>query len=129
MQYTILIYETQNDFARRTDPQEQAAYFGAWAPFATALREAGVYVTGFALQAPGTATTLAIRDGERQVQDGPYSETKEQLGGVIVIDVPNLDVALDWAARCPASASGRVEVRPTLAQEACSGNAVAEAVA
>jgi hypothetical protein len=59
-------------------------------------------------------TTLRQRDGKRQVQDGPYADTKEQLGGFYEIDVPDLDTALDWAARCPAAATGAVEVRPNL---------------
>jgi hypothetical protein len=131
MNYSILIYETPGDFDRRNDPQAQEAYWAAWPPYAQALRDAGVYVTGFALQAPTTATTVASRDGERQVQDGPFADTKEQLGGVIVIDVPNLDVALDWAARCPTTVSGYVEVRPILDNGTCSDSkaAVAEVAA
>lgn len=57
---------------------------------------------------------LSIRAGKRQVQDGPYADTKEQLGGVMLIEAANLDEALEWAARCPAAASGKVEVRPVL---------------
>ena len=69
---------------------------------------------GAALQPPPTATTVRQRDGKRQVQDGPFAEVKEQLGGYYVVDVPNLDKALEWAARCPAASSGSVEVRPNL---------------
>lgn len=57
---------------------------------------------------------MRLKDGRRQVQDGPYADTKEQLGGFIVLDLPSLDAALDWAARCPAAATGAVEVRPIL---------------
>ena len=71
-------------------------------------------VGGAALQPPAVATTVRQRDGKREVQDGPYAEAKEQLGGYCVIDVPDLDQALAWAARCPAASTGAVEVRPNL---------------
>jgi len=71
-------------------------------------------VGGSALQPPAVATTVRQRDGKRQVQDGPYAETKEQLGGYYEIEVADLDTALDWAARCPAATTGVVEVRPNL---------------
>jgi len=71
-------------------------------------------VSGAGLQPPRTATTLRIRDGQRHVQDGPYADSKEQLGGFFVINVPDLDTALAWAARSPAASSGAVEVRPVL---------------
>ena len=71
-------------------------------------------VGGSALQPPAVATTVRQRDGKRQVQDGPYAETKEQLGGYYEIEVADLDTALDWAARCPAASTGAVEVRPNL---------------
>ena len=71
-------------------------------------------VNGHGLQLPHTATTLRQRDGQRQVQDGPFADSKEQLGGYFVIDVPRLDDALEWAARCPTAATGAVEVRPVM---------------
>ncbi len=116
MNYTILIYETATDFAARNapDPKEREVYWAAWPRYAQALKEAGVFVGGAGLQLPGTATTLRFSDGKRQVQDGPYADTKEQLGGFFIINVPDLDTALDWAARVP-YAPGRVfEVRPNL---------------
>jgi hypothetical protein len=114
MNYTMLVYETQDDFARRTDPVRQSAYLAAWPPYAQALRDAGVFVGGAGLLPPETGTTLKLRDGKRLVQDGPYAETKEQLGGFFIIDVPDLDTALDWASRCPAAPSGTVEIRPNI---------------
>jgi hypothetical protein len=78
------------------------------------MREADVIVKGDGLQGPYTATTLRVRDGQRVVPDGPYADTKEQLGGYFVIEVPDLDVALDWAARTPSAASASVEIRPIL---------------
>lgn len=116
MNYTILIYETAADFARRNDPdtKKREAYWAAWPLYTKALKDAGVFLGGAGLQPPETATRLAIRDGKRHVQDGPYADTKEQLGGFYMINVPHLDAALDWAARIP-HADGRVlEVRPNL---------------
>ena len=114
MQYTLLIYEGSADFARRKDPAHAGAYWAAWPPYAAALRQAGVFVGGAGLQGPETATTLRMQEGRRQVQDGPYADTKEQLGGFFIIEVPHLDAALEWAARCPVGPGGVVEVRPDL---------------
>ncbi len=66
---------------------------------------------------PRPATTVRLRDGRRQVQDGPYADSKEQLGGYFILDVPDLDVALDWAARCPAAPGGSVEIRPVMVMQ------------
>ncbi len=114
MNYTLLIYESPADFALRTDQQKQQAYWTAWSRYAQALREAGVLVGRAGLQLPETATTLKLRNGERLVQDGPFADTKEQIGGFFIIDVPNLDVALDWSARCPIGPGGTIEIRPAL---------------
>lgn len=113
MHYLIMIYQDADGFARRTSP-EAGAMFGAYRAYTEALREAGVMLGGNPLQAPHTATTLRVRNGKRQVQDGPIADTKEQLGGYYLIDVPNLDAALDWAARCPAASYDTVEVRPVM---------------
>ena len=112
MHFAILIHETASDFTARTaPPAQQGEYWGAYTAYGKALREAGVYVSGAALDPPATGATVRLRGGERRVQDGPYADTKEQLGGFILIDVPDLETALDWAARCPAAANGTVEVR------------------
>ena len=116
MNYTVLIYETPEDFAVRNDPdpEKRDAYWAVWPAYTKALKDAGIFVGGAGLEPPETATTLKFREGKRLVQDGPYAETKEQLGGFYMIDVPDLDTALEWAARCP-RAPGRVyEVRPNL---------------
>ena len=113
MKYMILVYEDQKAFAERTGAQKER-YWGAWAAYTKALQEAGVMTGGHGLQPPATATTLRLRNSRREVQDGPFAETKEQLGGFYVIEVANLDAALDWAAKCPAAAYGTVEVRPVL---------------
>jgi len=114
MKYTILIYENEAAFSSRTDERRKEAYWGAYRAYIQALQAAGVMIGGAGLQPPPVGTTVRQRDGKRQVQDGPYAETKEQLGGFYQIDVPDLDTALDWAARCPAASTGAVEVRPNL---------------
>lgn len=117
MQYALLFQQSPEEFAARNDPAKQdqrAAYMAAFVPYMTALREAGVVVAGAGLEVPETATSIRIRDGKRLVQDGPYADSKEQLGGFFIIEVPNLDAALEWAARYPAGPGGGVEVRPVL---------------
>ncbi|WP_376986046.1 YciI family protein [Bosea sp. R86505] len=114
MQYMLIFRETDTEFGLRDDPEKAPAYWGSWMAYVGALNQAGVVVSGAGLQPPHTATMVRMRDGRRQVQDGPHPDTKEQLGGYFVIDVPDLDAALDWAARSPASAYGSTEVRPVL---------------
>jgi hypothetical protein len=121
MQFMLLLNESLEDFARRTDPAQVPEYWGGWSDFIGAMARAGVMVNGAGLQAPHAATTLRVRDGKRVVQDGPYADTKEQLGGYFVIEVPDLDAALDWAARAPSALSASVEVRPVLPPMAAPG--------
>ncbi|MDA0268616.1 MAG: YciI family protein [Cyanobacteria bacterium] len=111
MQYAILVYETEQDFADRD------RHMPAYNAYSAALAEAGVITGGAALHPSHTGTTVRLHDGQRQVQDGPYADTKEQLGGLFLIDVPDLDAALDWAARCPAASNCAVEVRPLLSMD------------
>jgi hypothetical protein len=114
MNYTLLIYEPPAEFAARSDPARQPAFWQSWKSYADALRTAGVMAGGAGLEPPETATTVRLSNGERLVQDGPFADTKEQLGGMFIIDVPDLDTALDWASRCPAAIYGTVEVRPNM---------------
>jgi hypothetical protein len=111
MQYALLIYETPADFARR-EASNDATHFGAWRAYYKAVVEAGVYAGVKPLDAPETATTVRRRDGKRIVQDGPFASSKEQLGGFMLLELPSLDAALEWAARCPAASYGAVEIRP-----------------
>jgi hypothetical protein len=108
MKYAILVYETEQDFANRD------IHMPAYIAYSQALAEAGVMVGGAGLHPSHTGTTLRLQDGHRKVQDGPYADTREQLGGFFLIDVPDLDAALDWASRCPAASNCAVEVRPLL---------------
>ena len=111
MKYLVAIYESADAFAARSG-EDQGAYWGAWKAYAEALRQAGVHAGGHGLEAPETSTTVRLRGGERLVQDGPYADTKEQLGGTFVVDVTDLDAALERAGQAPAVAWGGVEVRP-----------------
>ena len=109
MQYMLLIYSTEPAATAGLSPEQR---FAPWMAYSKALREAGAMVGGNRLAAASAATTVRQRDGQRQVQDGPYAATKEELGGYYIIEAPDLDTALDWAARCPAAAYGAIEVRP-----------------
>ena len=111
MEYLMMFYESPEDFARRDGPQAQAQ-FGSWLAYIGAMKEAGVMRAGNGLQGPMTGTSLRIRGDKRQVQDGPFADTKEQLGGYVLLDVADLDAALEWAARAPCAATGGVELRP-----------------
>ncbi len=111
MQYVILNYVNEEDYATgKIHPPAFAAY-------TQALFEAGVMVAATGLQPSRTATTVRNQNGQRNVQDGPFADTKEQLGGVYIIDVPDLDTALEWAARNPAASLAGVEVRPIIGVE------------
>jgi hypothetical protein len=116
MQFALLIYESPEAFATRKN-DDSDPYLSAWRVYYKALVDAGVYAGGDALHLPETGTTVRVKQGKRQVQDGPFADTKEQLAGFLVLELPSLDEALDWAARCPATSKGALEVRP-LAPEA-----------
>ena len=110
MQFALLVYESPEAFAIRND--ETSSYIGAWRAYCKTLVESGIYVGGDPLEVPETGTTVRLKEGKRGVQDGPFADTKEQLGGFIILELPSVDAALDWAARCPAASYGAVEVRP-----------------
>jgi hypothetical protein len=114
MKYMLQFFESAPDFAKRNDPQQSQAYWGAWSAYVDALAASGIMVSGEGLQPPDTTTVVQIRDGKRLVHDGPYAESKEMIGGFFIIEVPDLDTALEWAARSPSSEYGRTEVRPVM---------------
>ncbi|CAN5150434.1 YciI family protein [soil metagenome] len=118
MKYALLFTETDSKFAERSDAKKAEPYRAAWGAYIGAIHQAGIVVAGSGLEPPHTATTIRIRDGKRDVQDGPYADAKEQLGGFFVIDVPHLDAALEWAARSPSASYGAVEVRPVMVMPA-----------
>jgi hypothetical protein len=111
MQYLLLIYgnEAGMQSASKTDMEQMVAAYGA---YTEALKKAGVLAGANRLQPTSAASTVRVADGKSKVLDGPYAETKEQLAGYYMIDVPDLDAALSWAARCPGASFGAIEVRP-----------------
>ncbi len=111
MQYLLLIYgnEAGMQSASKADMEQMMAAYGA---YTQAMKTAGVMVGSNRLKPSGSASTVRIADGKTKVLDGPYAETKEQLGGYYLIEVPDLDAALSWAARCPGASHGTMEVRP-----------------
>jgi hypothetical protein len=114
MQYLLLIYgnEAGMQAASKADVEQMIAAYGA---YTQAMKTAGVMVAADRLKPSTAASTVRIADGKTKVLDGPYAETKEQLGGYYLIDVPDLDAALSWAARCPGANYGVIEVRPVWA--------------
>lgn len=117
MEYMLMFYETPEEAARGEDPQQAEAYHGAWMAYVGAAYASGAVKNGAGLQGVRTATTLRMQGGKRQVQDGPFADTREQLGGYFVMELPSLDAALEWAARAPCAGSGGVEVRPVMPVE------------
>jgi hypothetical protein len=111
MKYLLMIYADEKAYAS-LPPAEAKRGMEAYMAYTEALKNAGVHVGGERLQATSTATTVRITNGKTQVLNGPYTETKEQFGGYYMIDVPDLDAAHAWAARCPGAQHGTVEVRP-----------------
>ncbi len=122
MKFLAIIYNDESLYADAT-PEQIGATFEAHGRFGQASREAGVFVGGEGLQPSATATTVRVRDDERMLTDGPYAETKEQLGGYYLLDCKDLDEALDWAAQIPEAKSGAIEVRPIIDYAALEGQA------
>lgn len=112
MQYALLIYETPGEFARRQGEDAQA-YWSSWSAYFDALGARAA--SGACLKTPDTGTVMRRGNGARKVEDGPHADSKEQLGGFTIIEADSLDEALAWAERCPAAATGAVEVRPVMA--------------
>ena len=117
MQYMLLIHADEAGFAALPNDQVEQA-IGAYTAYTEALKKAGVLVDSNRLQPTSTATTVRVADGKTQVLNGPYAETREQLGGYYLIEAPDLDAAMAWAARCPGASHGTMEIRPIWA--ACS---------
>ena len=111
MKYLLMAYVNEAAWPKMTkDEQEQG--MAAYTAYREALTTAGVLAGSNRLQPSSTATTVRLANGKSQVLDGPFVESKEQLGGYFLIDVADLDAAVSWAARCPATSHGVVEVRP-----------------
>jgi hypothetical protein len=111
MQYMMLIYSNEKGWSQLT-PEQQKQGMAAYIAYTEALRNAGVLLSSNRLLNTDAATTVKVTDGKTQVLNGPYVDTKEQLGGYFLIEAPDLDAAIGWAARCPGASHGAVEVRP-----------------
>jgi hypothetical protein len=115
MKYLLLIYAdeaTAEAAQASTPPDEQAAQMKLWYDYGDWLTEKGWFIAGDALQATSTATSVRASDGKPVVTDGPFAETKEQLGGYYLLDVANLDEAIEAGSRCPGAMFGTIELRP-----------------
>ena len=112
MRYTLLLHYPEPT-AEQLGPEALAAGMRAFQTYAKALDDAGLLASAEVMQQSEAATTVTFAGGELIVQDGPFADTKEQLGGTFVIDVPDLDAAIAWAAKAPSASWGHVEIRPT----------------
>ena len=117
MQYLLTIYIDEADFIHAT-PEDGMKMMAAYDAVTEELKQAGVFLGGEGLQATSTATTVRVRDGEPLLTDGPFAETREQLGGYYLLDCKDLDDAISWAAKIPGAQNGSVEVRPVMDYEA-----------
>jgi hypothetical protein len=110
MQYLLALYVDESGWDRMT-PEQQKQGQAAYSAYTEALKSAGALINSNRLRPSATATTIRTNNGKTQVLDGPFADSKEQLAGYYLIDVPNLDAAMSWAGKCPASQHGVVEVR------------------
>ncbi|MEO8180445.1 MAG: YciI family protein [Deltaproteobacteria bacterium] len=113
MKYLLLIYEAEKTWAS-LPKEEQGRVFNEYMSLTQELAKSGQMMACEPLEPTSTATTLRVRDGKATSVDGPFAETKEQLGGVYVIDVKNLDEAMAWAAKIPGARTGSIEIRPVM---------------
>lgn len=111
MHYLLMLYVNEGGWNTLTKAQQEQGT-AAYTAYTQALKKAGALVGANRLKPTTMATTVRLANGKPQVLDGPYPDSKEQLGGYYLIDVPDLDAAISWAARCPAADHGVVEVRP-----------------
>jgi hypothetical protein len=111
MQYLLLIYRNEAEMLAASKEANDRT-FAAYGAYTEAMKKAGVYVGGNRLRPTTSATTVRVANDKTEVLNGPYVETKEQLGGYYMIDVPDLDAAVSWASRCPNASQGTMEVRP-----------------
>ena len=122
MEYLLMLYIDESGWPKLT-PAEQERGVAAYMAYTEALRKSGAFKGSNRLQPSSAATTVRQSGGKTQVLDGPYADSKEQLGGYYLIEAPDLDAAIAWAARCPAAGHGVVEVRPLWAAPASTAQA------
>jgi len=117
MHYALLLYDNEDAWDTASEA-EQGEVIGAHMAYTQALRDAGAYIGGEPLDHTRFAKAVRKPGGRLSVEDGPFTDSKEQLGGFYIIEAKDLDAALDWAARCPAASYGQIEVRPVFAAPA-----------
>jgi len=113
MKYMLLIHDDEKAWAKMTDAERQRIY-GEYGQFGQQIKDTGHYLAGAQLQPTTTATSVRVRDGKRLVTDGPFAETREQLGGYYLVNAKDLDEAIGIAARIPSAKAGTIEVRPVV---------------
>jgi hypothetical protein len=111
MQYLLMLYSDEKQWPKMSKADQERG-IAAYNAYTEALKKAGVYKGSNRLAPTSSATTVHVANGKPQVLDGPYAESKEQLGGYYMIDVGDLDAAISWASRCPGASHGKIEVRP-----------------
>ena len=111
MQYLLMIHSAEDAMAKMSKSENEKV-LAAYGAYTKAISDAGVRLASQRLRPTSTATTVRVQNGKTQVLNGPYAEVKEQLGGFYLIDAPDLDSAISWAARCPGAQHGAIEVRP-----------------
>ncbi len=111
MQYLLLIYDEENKWSTMSEA-ERGTYHSAYVDFTASIKQSGHFKAGDALQPISTATTVRVRDGKTLTTDGPFAETREQLGGYYLVEAKDLDEAIAIAARIPSARVGSIEVRP-----------------
>lgn len=114
MQYMLMIYGDEAS-PSNGDYADRGQLFAAYNAYTAALRAAGAYVDGNPLQGSSTASVVRVKDGKTKVLNGPYAESREQLGGYYIVEAKDLDEAIAWAAKCPGAGTGGMEVRPVMA--------------
>jgi hypothetical protein len=120
MKYLCTIYGDESQWGNAT-PEQISEVMAAYGAFGEEAGQAGVILAGEGLEPTSAATTVRVRDGERVLSDGPFAETKEQLGGFYLLECDSLDEAIDWAAKIPGASTGSVEVRPVMNYEQAGG--------
>jgi hypothetical protein len=113
MKYMLMIYHDEQGWSRRTEAERQEIY-GEYRQLIQELKTGGKYLVGDQLQSATTASTVRVRDGKQLVTDGPFAETREQIGGFFMIEANDLDEAKSIAARIPSARMGAIEIRPVV---------------
>lgn len=118
MQYALLYYETPQESAKRGSASDAEGYWASWTRYMEMLSSSGALQGGHPLEVPHTKTLVRHADGHRVIEDGPFPETHDELGGFVIVDANDLDAAVQLAEQAPCARAGHVEVRPVLQRNA-----------